>query len=146
MAERKNDQKPVEDKDTNPRVVARRRAAEAEKREQADQAPAQPSQAGAPAEGSATPPEQPATPPHQPATPPSDGEKSPDERVALSKATEGDASAPGEVKFAPVTKYVLEEKVPVRAGGHILTERGWEIDPDATATPDDAPAETEKKG
>lgn len=83
-------------------------------------------------EGPATPPGQPATPPEQPATPPSDGEKPPAERVELSKDVTGDQPAPdGEVRFAPVERYVLEEKVPVRAGGYVLTDRGWVPDPDA---------------
>jgi len=94
--------------------------------------PAAPSEGPAtPPEQPATPPEQPATPPEQPATPPSDGEKPPAERVEMSKDVTGDAPPPGAVRFAPVERYVLEEKVPVRAGGYVCTDHGWVLDPEA---------------
>lgn len=100
-----------------------------------------------PAEGPATTPEQPATPPERPATEPSDGEKPPAERlddaaprragVELSKRTDGDEKDPAAaVDFAPaapITRYVLEKKVPIRAGGYVCTERGWEADPEQAA-------------
>jgi hypothetical protein len=94
-----------------------------------------------PAEGPATPPEQPATPPEQPATPPSDGEKPPEERaddVELSKDVTGDAPAPdGAVRFAPVERYVLDRKEPIRAGGYVCAAgHGWVLDPDSAPTPD----------
>lgn len=96
--------------------------------------------AAAPSEGPATPPAQPATPPEQPATPPSDGERSPEgranDRLELSKDTAGDEVDPATAVFlgsdTPVTRYVLDKPEPLRAGGHLLTERGWVIDPDAT--------------
>ena len=97
-------------------------------------------------EGPATPPEKPATPPEAPATPPSDGERSPEDRagdVELSKSVTGDQPAPdGEVRFAPVERYVLDRKEPIRAGGYVCTDHGWVLDPDGA--PDST--ETTEKG
>lgn len=40
------------------------------------------------------------------------------------------AAAPAEPvpPAEPVRKYQIERPAPYRAGGHVLTERGWELD------------------
>ena len=71
-----------------------------------------------------------------PDTPTSDDTPSPEKTVELSKATTGaepDPVAaveftPAPVKPSPVKRYAAPRPKPFRAGGHVLTERGWVLD------------------
>ena len=38
------------------------------------------------------------------------------------------APAPPPAPPQPIRRYVAPKPTPIRAGGHVLTERGWEID------------------
>ena len=60
-------------------------------------------------------------------------EESAEKPVALSKDTTGDAEDPAaEVRLgsSPVKRYRAPRPAPFRAGGHVLTERGWVLDTD----------------